>query len=153
MHRGVYQSKSQMSSSLRRYFSEVFGSFRQTSEPLPTSVEHMSIIYDSTQWMIWADKCLIEKVEKNPHKPPNYSVFMFGVGPASKTALSDHSTDSLTERERCRTISISDDWTLELFCKICWCYVKFMWKTVMLTRVCVCALWLRNCFLCHKSTL
>lgn len=34
-----------------------------------------------------ADECLIEKVEKNPQKPPNCSVFMFRVGIASMTAI------------------------------------------------------------------
>lgn len=63
----------------------------------------MSIIHDSTHWMIWADKCLIEKVEKNPHKPPNYSVFMSRISTMSKTALSDQRADSLKVRESCKT--------------------------------------------------
>lgn len=71
------------------------------SEPQLPSAPQMSVIRDRTQWMIWADTCLIERVEKNPHKPQNYSLFMFREGTASKTTHSDHSTGSLTGR--CRT--------------------------------------------------
>ena len=46
----------------------------QNSKPLLTSVKQMSYVYDRTPWMIWAYKCLIEKVEKNPHKPQDCKV-------------------------------------------------------------------------------
>lgn len=61
--------------------------------------------------MIWADTCLIERVEKNPHKPQNYSLFMFRVGTASKTT--QRSQHRLSDRALQNYIYISNDCTLE----------------------------------------
>lgn len=58
------------------------------------------------------------KVEKNPHKPPNDSVFTSRAGIASKTALSNSNTDSLKVQDCWKTVSISNDCALELFCKV-----------------------------------
>lgn len=48
-----------------------------------------------------------------------YSVFMFWVGMASKTALSDNSTVSLTVQGHCWTILPSMECISERFCKTC----------------------------------